>query len=329
MTKYSIYKKLVIQDIRSKKLDFTPDGRKHYVYRVTDYTRNEKQHYYGSHTPHKYYKGNNLIEEFWSYKTSSKYNTLNEDKKENYKVKIIKVFNNAADKMIYEAFLHQYFNVKLNNNFWNESNQTPFGYDTTGKIPWNKNKKTGPNIFSDTHKKNISKSKIGHIVSEETREKIRSKKTGVKLTDEHKKKVSKALTDHIVSEETREKISVAHKGVKLSEHHRKKISEGSKGKKLSEEHKNKIASSNRGKKMTRESQIKKGNRIIIYDNKNNIIADIKGYFKEKCEELGIPYKALAETYRNNTLLYNSKKGRTNAINKGRGKFIGWYARKIS
>jgi len=35
--------------------------------------------------------------------------------------------------MIYEAFLHQYFNVIIHNNFWNESNQTPFGFDTTGR----------------------------------------------------------------------------------------------------------------------------------------------------------------------------------------------------
>ena len=48
-----IYKKLVLQDKRSKKLDFKPDGREHYVYRITDYTRGEKEHYIGSHTPKK------------------------------------------------------------------------------------------------------------------------------------------------------------------------------------------------------------------------------------------------------------------------------------
>jgi len=49
--RYSIYKNLVLQDERSKKLNFEPDGREHYVYRITDYTRSEKEHYYGSHTP--------------------------------------------------------------------------------------------------------------------------------------------------------------------------------------------------------------------------------------------------------------------------------------
>lgn len=108
------------------------DGRDHYVYRISDYTRTKEEHYYGSHTPSKGKKYNNLIDEFWTYGTSSEYNALNENKKENYKLKIIKVFSNPADKILYEAFLHQYHNVKIHYNFWNKSNQTPFGFDTTG-----------------------------------------------------------------------------------------------------------------------------------------------------------------------------------------------------
>jgi len=139
--RYSIYKKLVLieeqrridEEGKDRILFFEPDGREHYVYRVTDSTRSEKDHYYGSHTPHKGKIYTSLIDEFWTYRTSSKYNVLDENKKEQYKIKIINVFDNPADKMIYEAFLHQYFNVKLSSKFWNESNQTPFGYDTTGK----------------------------------------------------------------------------------------------------------------------------------------------------------------------------------------------------
>lgn len=56
-----IYIKLIIQDNRSKKLNFNPDGKKHYVYRIIDYTRTEKQHYYGSHTPKK--EGCQIIKE--------------------------------------------------------------------------------------------------------------------------------------------------------------------------------------------------------------------------------------------------------------------------
>jgi len=132
MTRYSIYKNLILENPKSKKLNFEPDGREHYIYRVTDYTRDKERHYYGSHTPPKNKVYSNLIDEFWTYKTSSKKNILNENKKVNYKVKIIKVFNNHGDKICYESFLHQYFNVKINKSFWNKSNQTPFGFDTTG-----------------------------------------------------------------------------------------------------------------------------------------------------------------------------------------------------
>jgi len=127
------YHAQIKQDERYQKLDFSVDGREHYVYRITDYTRTEKQHYYGSHTPRKGKKYNNLIDEFWTYRTSSKKNVLNENKRENYKIKILKVFNNPADKMIYESYLHQYFDVKRSKHFWNGSNQTPFNFDTTGQ----------------------------------------------------------------------------------------------------------------------------------------------------------------------------------------------------
>jgi len=130
---YQKYKNLVLE--KSHKLNFKPDGREHYVYRVTDYTRTEEMHYIGSHTPKKGKKYSSLTEEFWSYRTSSRHNTLDENQRKNYKIKILKVFNNQADKIIYESFLHQYFNVKLNAKFWNKSNQTSVGFDTTGLFP--------------------------------------------------------------------------------------------------------------------------------------------------------------------------------------------------
>jgi len=87
---YKKYKDLVLQDERTKELDFNVDGREHYVYRVTDYTRTEEEHYYGSHTPNFGKKYNSLEEEFWTHKTSSKRNTLNENRKEDYKRRIYK-----------------------------------------------------------------------------------------------------------------------------------------------------------------------------------------------------------------------------------------------
>lgn len=127
--RYSIYKNLVLLDSRSEKLSFNSDGRKHYVYRVTDKIMNE--HYYGSRTS----KQENIIMDFWKYGTSSDKKKIILESKDNFKIKIIKIFDNAGDKMLYESYLHQYFNVKQkDNNFWNRANQTPFGFDTTGKV---------------------------------------------------------------------------------------------------------------------------------------------------------------------------------------------------
>lgn len=135
---YKKYKKMIMLDKRSEKFNFIKDDREHYVYRVTDYSRNEKQHYYGSHTPAKGKNYKTLLEEFWTYKTSSNYNILNENKKENYKVKILKIFDNPTDKIIYEAFLHQYFNVKDNHAFWNENNANCFGFCCLSKESYDK-----------------------------------------------------------------------------------------------------------------------------------------------------------------------------------------------
>ena len=102
-----------------------------------------------------------------------------EGNKERYKLKIIKVFNNPGDKILYEAFLHQYFNVKLHNNFWNESNQTPFGYDTTGKEPWNKGLKGPSRIFTKEHILNLTKSRRerkNYFHTQETKDKISKSK---------------------------------------------------------------------------------------------------------------------------------------------------------
>jgi hypothetical protein len=163
MTRYSIYKKLVLQDERSKKLNFNKDGRKHYVYRVTDYSRIKEQHYIGSRTSSK----DNLLEDFWLYRTSSKHNVLNENKKEQYKIKILKVFDNPGDKMVYEAFLHQFYNVKLHKSFWNKSNQTPFGFDTTGEVTVISNGKFKNISKKEYDKGNYKQTNKGYVVTKE------------------------------------------------------------------------------------------------------------------------------------------------------------------
>ncbi len=127
MLTFNNYKEKVIADPRSEKLNFDPDGRLHYVYRVSSLL--EENHYYGSKTDTKiisiglrYFTSSNNLEFRKDFKTNP----------EDYKVKIIRYFNNKADKIIYESYLHYYFNVKDNIKFLNRMNQTAFGCDNTG-----------------------------------------------------------------------------------------------------------------------------------------------------------------------------------------------------
>ncbi len=122
---FAKFKEEVLKDPRSSKLNFEPDGRNHYVYRVSK----DREHYYGSRTD----IGEDTIGDKntfgGGYYTSSEY--LKYDFKKNrinYKVKIIKRFDNEADKIIYESYLHQKFDVRQHPGFINRCNQTPFGF---------------------------------------------------------------------------------------------------------------------------------------------------------------------------------------------------------
>ena len=132
---------------------------------------------------------------------------------------------------------------------------------------------------------------IGHEVSEATRQKIRDKlkgrkiseearrnRIGRKLSEEHRRNIGLASKGKKHSEETkrkmrgrkhtdesRRKMSEARKGEKNpmygkhhSEEHRRKISEANKGKKISEEHKKKLRLANIGKKPSEETRRKIG-----------------------------------------------------------------------
>lgn len=127
MTKYSIYKKKIMEDPRSEKINFKTDGRVYYVYRISDIE--DKKHYYGYHIQ----VLDDIIEDLKSYGTSGKKKKLILENKDRFKFKIIKIFKSPGDAIMFESFLHQYFDVKNHNKFFNYSNQTPFGFDTSGR----------------------------------------------------------------------------------------------------------------------------------------------------------------------------------------------------
>ena len=125
------YYEEIKNNTKSKKLVFTPDGRHHYVYRLS---KNGKIHYYGSRSSKHLPKEDLGVYYFTS-------GCLKEDFKhhpEKFTIKILRDFDNPAEKMIYEAFLHSKLDVKNNKMFANKSNQTPWGFDTTS-LSFNKN----------------------------------------------------------------------------------------------------------------------------------------------------------------------------------------------
>ena len=101
----------------------------------------------------------------------------------------------------------------------------------------------------------------GHLVSEETREKISKANKGKKRSEESKKKMSEAHKGMSspnkgkkMTEEQKKKMSEAHKGKKMSEEIRKNMSKAqkgklawNKGKNLSEETRKKISEAFKGK----------------------------------------------------------------------------------
>ena len=154
------YKIEVLLDPRSEKLNFTPDGRTHEVYRISHILYNK--HYYGSKSNKKI-----LGESYISSSHDKRFIQEQKSHPEHFKYKIIKTYDNSGDKIIHEAYLHQRFDVKLHANFFNKANQTPFGFDTTGTsspmkgthpIAWNKGK-TG--IYSEKVRKKMGEAKKG------------------------------------------------------------------------------------------------------------------------------------------------------------------------
>lgn len=213
-----------------------------YVYRITN--KELKKHYYGFRqtllSPN-----NDLGIKYFSSSKDKEF--INEQKinKNNFKYKIIKVFDNKEDAINLEIKLHKKFNVAKNDSFYNKSNQTSTGfmYGRCGKKSSDKVKELArqrmlgdKNPMFNIGNKHPIKIKGGH--SEETRRLISETRLsmnivynqdykdnmskvlkerkvnigekngmyGKHLTDDQKENLRKITTGIIRSDETKEKI---------------------------------------------------------------------------------------------------------------------------
>lgn len=152
---YNNYRKVHKDYISS--MECVVDGRYYYVYRITD--KINKKYYYGSRVSVEHPKMDLGV----VYMSSSNDIEFMKDQEENpqrFKYKIVRIFENNIDKILYESFLHQYFDVKNHKKFINRSNQLPGGFDTTGYISC-KHKETHQTIMVSKQEFNKNDNLVG------------------------------------------------------------------------------------------------------------------------------------------------------------------------
>jgi hypothetical protein len=179
----------------------------HYVYRITN--KLLSKHYYGCRSSNILPKDDIGVKYFSSSK-DKEFRQDQIDNPQNYKYKIIKVFDNKIDAMSLEIKLHAKFDVKSNENFYNRANQKTIGFDTTGL-----RYKVGPR--SEEYKQHLRKPK-----NEEHKQKIREARKRQVLIQ-----VSRIIDRKVmdlgnfvkwcngVSDETRKKLSAVLKDNKI------------------------------------------------------------------------------------------------------------------
>lgn len=171
----------------------------HYVYRITN--KRLKKHYYGVRSctceP-----VDDLGRKYFSSSTNKEFIKDQKEHHEDYKYKIIKVFDNRKDAEHYEKFLHEKFNVAENDHFYNRCKSTLMGFSVEGTHWTEEHHKKMKKVFEN--QKRSYEERFGPEKANKIKEKLRKPKT----------------------EETKRKISIALKGRKMSEEARKAISEG-------------------------------------------------------------------------------------------------------
>ena len=165
------------------------------VYRITNLV--EKKHYYG-------YKSSKIhpskvigVTYFSSSKGASGKEFIEDQKNtpQNYKYKIVQIFETSEEAINREIRLHNKFDVKKHPKFINKANQTTNKFDTTGTV------------MSIESRKKMSLARRGKPKTE----KHRLAMSGRKHTEEEISKISKALKGLVKSEEHRKKLSEASK----------------------------------------------------------------------------------------------------------------------
>lgn len=100
-----------------------------YVYRITNIV--ERKHYYGYRSTKNQPK-DDLGKIYFSSSTDKNFKLDQNNNPQNYRYKIIYIFDNKEDALKLEIKLHNKFKVASNEHFYNKANQTSNRFTTTG-----------------------------------------------------------------------------------------------------------------------------------------------------------------------------------------------------
>lgn len=107
----------------------------HYTYRITNMV--EHKHYYGARSS-KVHPTQDLGIKYFSNSIDKEFMSEQKLNPQNFKYKIIKIFETREEAIAMEIKLHAKFDVGVNESFYNKAKQTSIGFDTTD-LSYNKN----------------------------------------------------------------------------------------------------------------------------------------------------------------------------------------------
>lgn len=306
----------------AKRNNLVNDKKYHYTYRITNIK--DRMYYYGVHSCDCHPKEEIGIKYF----SSSKNKDFIKYQKENpqyYKYKIIKIFKTRREAIEHEIFLHNKFNVGVNNKFYNKSMQTSIRFDTSGRTSVkDKDGNTflvnvdNPRFLSgelvSTNKgrsKDHSGSKnpnYGKTTPQETRDKISYTLKNNGYTDSAETRLKKSISAKNrppMTEETREKLSIINKGKKVSRETIEKMLATKKSREYGPNYN------------SLNVDIKNENGEVIFRCLNN--------FNKICKENNLPCSALRNSIKTKKPIYINLSGSNLAkiTNKGWLKYKGW------
>lgn len=101
----------------------------HYTYRITNMV--DHKHYYGARSS-EVHPTQDLGIKYFSNSSDKEFMAEQKLNPDNFKYKIIKIFETREEAIALEIKLHAKFNVGVNESFYNKAKQTSIGFDTTG-----------------------------------------------------------------------------------------------------------------------------------------------------------------------------------------------------